>query len=264
MLERALATVDPDDAATHAMLLRALATWKLSYGDLAESEQDARAALALAERAGSLEERSNTTRTLGHIALSAGDLDGSVRYLTVARDLAHAGTDLGLQSIAEGDLGVALHIRADRTGQAEDYVAAIGHYERDIAVREQLGERRGLATTRVNLAQVYLRIGDTGRARTMIREGIADATRTTLISDLMMTLVVEADRRLLEGDIDGGLELLGVVASHPACTRNDREEIARILSRTSLDEANVDAGMARGAGLDIDELAAQVLADPQP
>ena len=207
MIERALTIADPNDGITRAKLLNALAGWELNHGDLDESERLARDALALAEGDSSLEQRSTATRCLGHVAASRGDLDGAVRHLALAVDLARSGIDLTLQAIVRGDLGVALHIRGDKTGRTEDYIASIEQYERDLAVREQLGERRGLVSTRANLAQALLRLVARPAPGPDPRE-LRRPADLRVLSELLLSLQVEADRRLTEGDVDGGLAIL--------------------------------------------------------
>jgi hypothetical protein len=77
-------------------------------------------------------------------------------------------------------------------------------------------------------------------------------------------MLVEADRRVTDGDTAGAVALLGLVHANPTLERLLRQEIERILSRLALDPAALDAGLATGATLDLDQVIAELLTDGMP
>jgi len=72
-------------------------------------------------------------------------------------------------------------------------------------------------------------------------------------------MLVEADRRITDGDTAGSLALLGLVHANPTLERLLQQEIERILSRVALDPSALDAGLAAGATLDLDQVIAELL-----
>ena len=74
-----------------------------------------------------------------------------------------------------------------------------------------------------------------------------------------LSLLIEADLRLLDGDVEGALVLLGAVEADPGSNENDHQEVQRFLDRVDLDDEVVRAGMAAGAGQDFQTLARSIL-----
>ena len=259
-LERAAELTSTDDPLTRAKVLRWLASWESRHGDLNAAQDFAEQALASADLADSLLARISAVGMLGQIAGTRGDLDRSVRHCVAAAELAAGCTDLSVQAYTLGNLGVAIHLRADSTGSTEGYAAAVSHYEAELRIRDRLGDRMGAMTTMANLAQARTRLGDTAGARTAARLAIAAAADIGAVHNLVFALLIEADRRLTQGSVDSALQLLGLVRAHSTADHYDGGEIERILSRTPLDKATIAAGMDAGEMLDLDEVVADLLA----
>ena len=259
LTEQALSIVDPGDRFSLATWQVRLGHWHLQHGDLDEAERLGVEALEATQDVASTELRCTALILLGFIALARDTIDDAVDHMTSAVDVADAGVDLSAQAITRGELAVALHIRGDRSGSVQDHRAAIDNYERSLAFRAEMGERRGSATTRANLAQALLRVGDLDAARPILRQALEEAVNGKVMFELFVALLVEADRCLVDVDLDRGLRILGAVAAHPASGRGDQLEIERILATTTLDRAMIDAGMAVGASDDFDSLVADVL-----
>jgi hypothetical protein len=81
---------------------------------------------------------------------------------------------------------------------------------------------------------------------------------------LIFCVLVEADWQLTAGATARGLALLGLVRAHPATTRNDHDEIERIVARTSLDRTAIERGMEAGAVLDLDAVVTDLLTEIAP
>ena len=114
------------------------------------------------------------------------------------------------------------------------------------------------------MAQIHIRLGDDAAARRLLREAFTEVRRSGGTSVLLFCVLAEADRRLTNGDESRGLELIGLVQSHPAHTSDNADEIDRILGHAGLARRHRRRGAGtRGVGLDfatvvdglIDELA---------
>jgi tetratricopeptide (TPR) repeat protein len=208
---------------------------------------DADAARELAERANGLAQQlqnptasSEALATLSIIAAMVGDLPSSLDYsrrlLVVARQVG----DLDGEARAHGNIGVALHLHGDRDGSRDEYEAALDHYQQAKALHRRLGRRLRDGITTANIAQIHVRLGRDDDARRLIREAIGTVRQAGGTATLMFCVLAEADRRLVEGDHHGALELIGHVRRHPAHTRDNTDEIGRILGRAGLpaDAAN--------------------------
>ena len=252
LLDEALRLIEPLDVTRHAQVLASLAWWELRYGDLNACVRMAEGALEAAERAVSIAGQIDSSGLLVVIATMNDDYDGALGHARTCMELARAGGDLAAEAVAHRNLGVTLHLWGDASGDLDKYRAAAAEYGIERSMRRDLGDRIGECSCLLNLAQARLRLGDGPGARIAITNALPTARALGAIRVVLFSLIVEADVRLTEGDTDGALALLGLVRTHPALERQDQDEIERILSRVTLDSATADAGLALGAGLDLD------------
>jgi hypothetical protein len=262
LLEQAVALADRVDAATNAKVTIAMAWWEQRHGDLDEGWQLAQSALAAAEEQGSTSIQIDACSALAALSAERDDLDAAVAYVRAGLALAEECGDLSSEAIMGGNLGVTLHLQGDATGLLDRYRDATGHYERELSLRRALGDRIGASYCLLNLAQARLRLGESEACARAVREGLAEAEAVHARRNVLFAVQVEADRRLSEGDVVGALPLLGVVRAQAWAERNEQSEMDRILGRVDLDPATVEAGLAAGATLDLDQVVADLLASP--
>ena len=112
-----------------------------------------------------------------------------------------------------------------------------------------------------NLAQVCVRLGRLDDSRRYLVDSLRASLRHRRHVMLPLCVVIEADLRLADGDVDGALALLGAVRGDLSTGVNDQQEVDRFLARAALPDDVVEAGMAAGRGLDVEALAIQILAD---
>jgi hypothetical protein len=74
-------------------------------------------------------------------------------------------------------------------------------------------------------------------------------------------LQTEADRLLTRGETARALAYLGLFVRQPSSGSIDQNETDRILARSALTADEIERGMAAGAGLELDAVVQQVLAD---
>jgi class 3 adenylate cyclase/tetratricopeptide (TPR) repeat protein len=257
------------EAAGGSVLVRVLTglTWsEANFGRVDEAQHDAERALLIAEGGGDAGDVSRALGVAAMVAAERGDFVGSQALVERQLVVAEASGNLDQQSLAHDNLAVVIHLRGDAETDDSLYRAAIPHYERARALNRRLGKRSSEVRSSVNLAQIYIRLGRDADAADLIRTAMADAVTTGQPSIVSLCLSMEADRLLTVGDADRGLAYLGLILAQPYTGAFDRNEIDRVLSRTSLTPDAIERGMAAGAALDFDavvqELLAETSADP--
>ena len=114
---------------------------------------------------------------------------------------------------------------------------------------------------RLNMAQACNRLGRDDEARVIIRESLATAVGLDATSLQYGALLSEADRRLAAGDTRSGLAFLGMLRRAAATGSMEQHEAQRILDRVRLPREEIDAGLAAGFALDLQQVIREVLAD---
>jgi len=215
--------------------------------------------LAIATAAGDPYERGRGLMTIAAVTRLTCEYAESERYLHDAIALATEIGDLELENSARGNLGVLHHLNGDATGSIDAYRAAEECYLAELEISRQLGIRQQLVVCHANLAQLYLRLGRPEETGPHLEIATRGALEFGLFADLGICLVVEAERRLLDGDVDEALMLIGALNDDPRTGENDAQEIDRFLARADLDDEVVRVGMQRGEGRDFVELCREFL-----
>ena len=129
-----------------------------------------------ARRAEALPDTAGMGAAFGNIGAGfygEGALDSALAYFDRAALLARAARDTRTELNA---LGARANVLRDRG----DYGAAREQYERTLALRERIGDVRGIAADRTNLGILAVEMGDAAAARTAYREAIAVSRRHAL------------------------------------------------------------------------------------
>jgi tetratricopeptide (TPR) repeat protein len=197
---------------------------------------------------------------LAAIAVQSGFIEKSLEHSREALVVAVSAGDLESQSLVLGNIGVGHHLLGDERNDDAEFHAAFDHYRQAKVIHERLGRQLHAALSAANMGQVQVRLGNNQTAIDLIHEAIVGVRRSGGRSSLLFCVLAEADRRLTQGDTSA-LELIGVVRRQPACRKDDFDEVARILARTGLSEADIEHGLQRGASLDFDDVVEQVVND---
>ena len=264
LLDRALPMAEEVGGITLLRVLLGVAWHAVERGDLEVAEaameraaaidvggpppREARRLLSLRSWAASMRGDQATAEAIIHSALAA----------------ARASGDLEEETVLVGNLGVVRHLVGDATGSMEAYAEAEGCYQRELAASSRLGLEHARARCLSNLAQVSVRLGSPDDARQYLAEAMSMVLASGRLALLPLCLAIVADLRLADGDVDGALLLLGAIAAAPSSSENDRQEVDRFLDRVTLDPEVIEAGLAAGAGLDVESLGDQALAELQP
>ena len=199
--------------------------------------------------------------TLGAIAAGEGDIPGSLGHSAAALATSVETGDLEGQALAHSNIGVGRHLLGDAGGGVADYHAALEHYRQAKDLNVRLGRPLQDGMTAANMAQIQVRLGDDDAARRLLREALIKVRRSGGTGTLLFCVLAEGDRRLAIGDVQRGLELLGLIRAHPSRTKDQEDEIERILGRVALPADEVELAMVDGARQDLDRIVEQLLGE---
>ena len=146
---------------------------------------------------------------------------------------------------ALGYLGVAHHLRGDADGVLDEYAIAADYYRSELAIDARLGVAVQEVGSRLNLAQVFVRLDDLAAARSALRRAIGEALELDLPIFLAYSLVVGADLLAVCGDLEDALDLLRQVLASDTLTWDYRRDAERVVGRIrrAADSHAVDRGL---------------------
>ena len=223
-------------------------------GEFDQARATAQRALAVATACSDQLEQGRAYMTIAGVTRLAGEYDEAMTWLHEALAIAISIGDLELENQARGNLGTLHHLIGDATGSFEAYRAAEGFYLAQLETSMKLETRQHQIICNANLAQLYLRLGRPNEVGAHLDRALRDALDIGRTADLGICLVIEAERRLAVGDVEGALMLVGALQSDPRAGEDDYQEIERLLERAELDDEVVRLGTLRGQGRDIVEL----------
>ena len=135
--------------------------------------------------------------------------------------------------------------------------------ETALAWSREREDLQGIIFNGVNLAFAHLRTGEGSRARPLIGEVLQAARASGSFPAELSGVGAEGERLLALGETDRGLALLGLARHHPASSADIRTDIQMGLDfwapRLGLSGTEIEAGMAAGKGLDLDQVIDQFL-----
>jgi tetratricopeptide (TPR) repeat protein len=257
-LDRARALVPDDDLGTRSDIETGTGWLLAMLGDSAGGAAAAQRALHLATTAGDARRAARAESVLGIAATAVDDLHGALHHAERELALALETGDLSQVASGYGHAGVVHHLLGDG-GDADHYYSAMRCYECQVDLYRNLGAYPSVIYGLVNLAQLKLRMGHDAGVRRLLAESVKLPSGATPAADLLR-LQVEADRRLANGDLAGGLAILGRTRRLPIYGPNDEDETQRILSRVTAPTDDIDRLIASGAHLDLEGVLAEIAA----
>jgi predicted ATPase/class 3 adenylate cyclase len=242
------------DRAGMALVTRLLGRAARSRGEYAEATRWAAESLALCRELGERIAAAAALSLLGVVAGDTRDFEAATRYQNESLALCQEIGDRMGAARALNNLGV-IATGQDQHGRARDY------YERSLAILTETGDRWGAAVALLNIGETYVEEGQAGPAWQFLRRALAASLD---IQDMPTCLYVLVDmaRLLAAGQQTArSAELLGLALHHSASDHEIGQAAAAALANLSraLSPAELDAALARGAGLDLAEVAAQML-----
>ncbi len=143
--------------------------------------------LEVAEAASAVGQQARALINLGVVDLQRGEPDAALHRFSAAHALATEAGELRLVALAVENLAVLHHRR-------QAYAEALVYHHQSTAAFRRLGHEAQLATTALNLADLYLTVGDAERARRLAQLAAEHQRR----GDFRF---LEAQTRMLEGDL---------------------------------------------------------------
>jgi tetratricopeptide (TPR) repeat protein len=159
-------------------------------------------------------------------------------------------------STASNNLGETLRLEAR-------YAEATVHYEEALAVSREIGDRLGAALALTNLACTYISQSRDSLAWDYLRRSLREWGAMRDIPHAVADLVTTAHLYARSGARHRSAELLGLALAHPASyseVERDAEPVLALL-RAELDTGELEAALARGAEMDLEEVVAELLAE---
>lgn len=237
-----------------------------------------------------------TLRQLGNIAFTVGAYDVAHRHyeesLTLARelnasiDIANALNALGsvestLNRFAEAlpyyeqaleyyraeddffGVAMALSNVSEVHFGLEDYAASEQASREALKVSQQIGSDSLIMAALTRLGMICLKLDHLTEAQSSLNEGLRLCQTMNNLRDIPGLLVYYAQLRARQGQPLAGLELLGLIQANPATTEEDHRNIKKAQGElaTNLTPADVDAALARGARMNLDQVVANLLAE---
>jgi class 3 adenylate cyclase/tetratricopeptide (TPR) repeat protein len=251
--------VPMEDVVTRSEIEIDLGSMHARRGDLDAAVAAATSGLEFAATHGDVLGCSRAEMVLAMVAAMRGELEQAQVHAERQVVFATEGGDLQAIAHAQGHLAIVHHLRGDR-GEVSHYTEAVRLYQEQLEFGRRLAARPSEVIALVNLAQLELRLGNPHRTSQLLGEALRLDAEPPPAYTFVLCLQVEADRRLITGDVASGLALLGRVRKLPVYQEVDEVETQRILSRLRLPTDEIDRLLAAGVDLDLDEVVAQVRA----
>jgi predicted ATPase/class 3 adenylate cyclase len=296
-LEQGLALAEQvGDGQVQAAALVALGEVAFNRGNWDASETHVRAGLAQARERNDVRLQAQATVCLSRALHYQGHPDQAVRRAEEGLSLydqvgdrqgvAWARNTLALEARYRGELDLSAQYHrqnlnlcqeiGDRMGmtrawnnlgelarQQGNYEEAEGCYREVLALTNATGDARTHAIAVINLGMASLGQGQDGAAWGYLRDGLRESRAIQVTPEVMYVLAVMAQLSVRGGQAQRAAELLGLVLTHPSTDKEGREEAQPALEalRRILPAEELEAALARGAELDLDQMVEEILAE---
>jgi len=270
--------------------------WRQGNWDTAQCHlQDG---LALAELCGDTAGQAVATRHLARVSWLGAEYDQAVRWAQESQRLYQqtgdrqgvmaARNELAIVAVKRGELDNARAYFADNLALAREmgdrsraaqalnnlgevareqgeYDEARAYYEQCQVIWEEIGDRPGLALALGNLSMVCLAKGLDGAARDYVRRSLRENLGIQNMPHALADLVQVAHLQARAGQPQQAAGLLGLALNHPASyseVESDAQPVLAML-REALPPEQLEAALARGAKVDLEQVVAEILADTE-
>ncbi|KPL22102.1 MAG: hypothetical protein AMJ93_07990 [Anaerolineae bacterium SM23_84] len=224
-------------------------------GEGDQAERWAEEGLSLYDRIGDRQGVGTALNCLGMMSLVRWDLDRAAQYCHENLALCEEIGDRVGTSRALNDLGEV----ARKQG---DYGQARACYERTLAISSETGNAEMHAIAVINLGMVYLAQVEDGEAWRCLCQGLRESIAMQAKPLALYVLAVMAQLCVRAGEPQRAGELLGVVLHHPSTDSEALEEAQPALEalREAMPPEELEAVLARGAELDLEQVVGEILA----
>jgi serine/threonine protein kinase/tetratricopeptide (TPR) repeat protein len=246
-----------DDWGILARVLYGLGDARYRSGQTGEARSACQEALAIARDIGDRLTEMNALNRLGAVEIYSGQAQEAARLIEECRTLAREAGNPYREMRALGNLGEVARLQGD-------FALARQHTEAALTISREVEDPVGLVAAAGNLANLKIDAGSLPEAQGLIAEAARTARRMGSITWLVGTVGNLAFLRAAQGRIDEALALIGLAWEHPATSSDGRQDIEYwIMPRLeeTLTPEEIQAGMAKGRDLDLDEVIDAFLAE---
>lgn len=256
LMQEGLERIEAAGDTWNAMAVRlSLANAQRNIGRYTEAEQNATLSLELARRVNSWEFETWAHYQLGDIFKERGAYGAAFAEYQAGHVRAAAANDTGRIAVAKLNFGDLALLRGE-------LAEARSLFDESLSCFESVRETWGIALARDALGYLACRTGQHAVARAHLREALVAAASARLFPYVANTLAGVALLHLEMGQIERGLELLGLVQHHPA---TERHTLARRVQPT-LDrfadvcsQPQLETGLAQGRTLELERVIEAVI-----
>jgi tetratricopeptide (TPR) repeat protein len=223
-------------------------------GELDEAQSYLAESLDLARVLGDRSAESAALNGLGSL-FGSSDLEKAMVYYEESLAIAREIGDRNEASAVLNNIG-------NRYLMDADYDQARPYFEECLVIAREIRSEGGISVALLNLGTIAAWEGDEEQARAHLDPATEELIKVGRLSAVLIALAVYALLRMRAGDPQKALEWMGLVYAHPAYGLSMGEEIDPVLAevRTGVTEEEVEAAMARGAELDLEQVITEILA----
>jgi predicted ATPase/class 3 adenylate cyclase len=245
-----------EDVAGQALAAQHLARVSWLGGEYDRSERWAEQSRGWHEQVGDRQGVIAARNELAVAAFHRGDDERARGHFAANLALAREMDDRQRTQQALNNLGEV----ARRQGAHEE---AREYYEQSGAICDEIGDRWGAAMCLSNLGMVCVAQGQDAQAWEYLRQSLPEYMAMQDASHALSDLVPIAHLQARAGQPEGAAELLGLALQHPASYNEVELDAQPVLEalREELGTEELEAALARGAKLDLEQVVAEILAD---
>jgi predicted ATPase len=243
------------DIAGQALAAQHLARVGWLRAEYDQAERWAQESQELYEEAGDRQGLMAARNELAIVANQRGEIERAKASHTANLALAREMGDRFRMSQALNNLGEVAR-------EQEAYEEARGFYEQCRVISEEIGDRPGIALVLANLGMVCIAQGQDAAASEYVQRALREDMAMQDTPHVVNDLVWIAHLRARAGQPQRAAELLGLALHHPASyseVERDAQPVLELL-REELGAEELQAALARGAELDLEQVVEEILA----
>lgn len=229
------------DRRGRALALTNLGRVATALGDYDEAKSLYEQGLDITRRSGNRRGMAITLNRLSKVHLLKGELD---KARELCRESLEICQELGYR---KGTI-LALISRAEMALEREDYQAAEKDFQESLQTSEAVGFVSGIVRGLVGLGRAALGLGQLDQAENHLRRALSIGRESRMLRAELNALLALAEIWVASGSLDRGVELLALVANHPASDQHTRNQAAKDLEglRDNFDPAEFNGLVQHG------------------
>jgi class 3 adenylate cyclase/tetratricopeptide (TPR) repeat protein len=211
-------------------------------------------ALAISRKAGDRRRESASLNNLGELARAQGDWSSAARYY---EESLAGWAEMGNRHL----MPITLFNLGEVAAAQNDLKKATRYFQESLDISQEFGIRVSVALAIGGLGHAAAAAGDVSSARSLLRQALSEGRAIGGPNAVLYALVGLARLKAQDGEHVQAAEWLGLVLGHPAGEADALMRAERLLSelRAALSADQLEATLARGAKLDLDEAVAGIL-----